>query len=184
MATTIEEVFAELTEKAQEALDSYKREIAKVRTGRASPSLVEGLRIEYYGTLTPLIQVAAIKVPEARVLVIEPWDKSVLADIEKAITNSDLGLNPSNDGLIIRITLPPLTEERRKEMSKLVGKKAEDAKAHLRTLRNKVKDHLKALELSEDEERREEKNVQDEFDAFHKTVDDLRDKKIAEVMEV
>lgn len=178
-------VFAELEEKVAEQLAHYKKELAKVQTGRANPDILDGIRIEYYGTLTPLNQVGAVKVPEARQLVIEPWDKGTLHDIEKAIATSDLGITPTNDGQLIRITLPALTEERRKELVKTVNEKAEETKGHLRQLRNKYKDQLKDdKELSEDDLKREEKNLQEIFDKANATIDDLKSKKSDEIMEV
>ncbi len=181
---TIEEIFSELTKKSQEILEHYKIELGKIRTGRASPTLVENFKIECYGTMMPINQLANIKVPEARLILIEPWDKSVLSAIEKVLSTSDLGLTPNSDGQVIRINLPALTEERREELGKVVKKRAEDAKANLRTLRNKIKDHIKELNLSEDDTFRDEKTMQDEIDQNNQQIDKLRDKKILEIMEI
>lgn len=180
----MEQIFAELGQKTEELMNHFRQQLGQVRTGRASPSLVENLRVEYYGTLTPLNQLASIKVPEARLLMIEPWDKSALSAVEKAIANSELGLAPTSDGQVIRISIPPLNEERRKELSKLANKHAEEAKASLRNIRNKTKEHIKALGLSEDETFRQEKRMQEEVDKYHKQIDEIKDKKIAEIMEI
>lgn len=181
---TIDELFVDFTKKAEEILSHYKLEIGKIRTGRASPSLVENLRVEYYGALTPLNQVASIKVPEARLLVIEPWDKNVIGSIEKAITTSELGLAPSSDGQVVRIAIPSLTEERRKEFSKLVSKYAEEAKAAIRNLRNKTKEHIEELGYSEDETFRQEKKMQDEVEKYQVKIEEIKDKKISEILAI
>jgi ribosome recycling factor len=127
------------------AIQSYSRELASIRAGRASASLLDRITIDYYGAPTPVNQMAGISVPEARLLVIQPYDKSILGDIEKAILKSDLGLNPSNDGMVIRLAIPQLTEERRKELVKLVKKESEEAKVAIRNIRRDGNDDLKKL---------------------------------------
>jgi ribosome recycling factor len=134
--------------------------------------------------MSPLNQVASIKVPEARTIVIEPWDKSVLHEIEKVLANSDLGVTPTNDGQVIRINLPALTEENRDKLAKTASQKAEESKAHLRSIRTKIKDQLKELDLPEDDQKREEKQMQDEFDAFTAKIDEIKDEKVKEIMAI
>ncbi len=136
----------ETKERMEKAIGAYQRELATVRAGRANPSLLDKVTVEYYGAQTPLNQIASITVPEARMLLITPYDKTALGDIEKAIQKADLGITPSNDGNIIRITIPPLTEERRKELAKLVKKYSEDAKVAVRNIRRDANDDLKKLE--------------------------------------
>jgi ribosome recycling factor len=151
-------------EKMAKAVAHAQSDFATVRTGRASPALVEKLKVDYYGTEVPLQQVAGINVPEARLLVITPYDKNALKDIEKAIQHSDLGINPSNDGQVIRLTFPPLTEERRKELVKVVKHKAEDARVAIRNVRRAARHDLEALEkdgdISSDELERAEKEME------------------------
>ena len=153
-----DDVFADVEHRMKGAIEALQRDLSTLRTGRASPSLVERLQVEYYGTPTPLQQVAAIHATDARTLTIQPWDRKVLGDIEKAIQKSDLGLNPNNDGQVIRIVLPPLTEERRKELAKVVDKKVEEAKVAVRNCRrdgdHHLKDQEKKKEISADEYKR------------------------------
>ncbi|NSL51153.1 ribosome recycling factor [Calidifontibacillus erzurumensis] len=175
-------------EKMNKAIQVFKRELATVRAGRANPSLLERVQVNYYGAPTPLNQLASITVPEARLLVVQPYDKSVINDIEKAILKSDLGLNPTNDGSIIRITIPPLTEERRKALAKDVRAMAEDAKVAIRNIRRDANDELKKLEkdgqLTEDEHRSFAENVQKETDNHIKEIDAITKEKEKEIMEV
>jgi len=170
----------------QGALDALGREFAGVRTGRANASLLEHVRVDYYDTLTPLSQVASISVPDARTLVIQPWDQTALKKIEHAIQKSDLGLTPANDGKIIRLTIPPLNEERRKQLAKSVGKLAEDARVAIRNVRREANDKLKALakdkKVSQDEERRGHDSIQKTTDKFVGRVDELSKKKETEVL--
>lgn len=182
----ISDVLAEATEKMDKAVEVCKDDFATVRTGRANPALFEKIQVDYYGTPTPLQQLASLQNPEARTLIITPYDKSALKEIEKAIVAfPNLGASPSNDGNIIRVTMPELTEDRRKEYVKIVRAKAEDAKVVIRNLRRKAKDDIDATkEVGEDEIARGEK----ELDALTKVhvdaVDDALKRKEAELLEV
>ncbi|HEY7142469.1 MAG TPA: ribosome recycling factor [Methylomirabilota bacterium] len=171
----------------QGALDALGREFAGVRTGRANAALLEHVRVDYYDTPTPLNQVASVSVPDARTLMIQPWDQSVLKKIEQAIQKSDLGLTPANDGKIIRLTIPPLNEERRKQLAKSVGKLAEDARVAIRNVRREAKEKVKALlkdkKISEDDERRSEAELQKLTDRSTQKVDELLKKKEQEILE-
>lgn len=170
------------------ALESFKRDLAKVRTGRASLSLLDDIRVDYYGTPTPLNQVGALAVPEPRLITIQPWEKNLIGEIEKAILKSDLGLNPSSDGQLIRLIFPPLTEERRKEMVKLVKRMGEDAKVAVRNTRREANDSLKKLEkdkeISEDELKRGEKEIQELTDDFVARIDKVISEKEKDLMEI
>lgn len=172
----------------KKALDALNRELATLRAGRANPSLLEKVTVEYYGAPTPLNQLATISVPEARMLVIQPFDKTVIGDIEKAILKSDLGLTPSNDGTIIRLTIPALTEERRKDLVKLVKKYAEEGKVAVRNIRRDINDDLKKLqkdgELTEDDLRRSTEDVQKLTDKHIADIDQIAINKEKEIMEV
>jgi ribosome recycling factor len=171
----------------QGALDALGREFASVRTGRANAALLEGVRVDYYDTPTPLNQVASVSVPDARTLAIQPWDQSVLTKIERAIQKSDLGLTPVNDGKVIRLTIPPLNEERRKQLAKSVGKLAEEARVAIRNVRREAKEKIKALlkdkKISEDDERRSETELQKITDRATQKVDELLKKKEQEILE-
>jgi ribosome recycling factor len=171
----------------QGALDALGREFAGVRTGRANAALLEGVRVDYYDTLTPLNQVASVSVPDARTLTIQPWDQSVLTKIERAIQKSDLGLTPVNDGKVIRLAIPPLNEERRKQLAKSVGKLAEEARVAIRNVRREAKEKIKALlkekKISEDDERRSETELQKLTDRSTQKVDELLKKKEQEILE-
>jgi ribosome recycling factor len=171
----------------QGALDALGREFAGVRTGRANAALLEGIRVDYYDTPTPLNQVASVSVPDARTLLIQPWDQSTLTKIEKAIQKSDLGLTPANDGKVIRLTIPTLNEERRKQLAKSVGKLAEDARVAIRNVRREAKEKVKALlkdkKISEDDERRSETELQKLTDRSTQRVDELLKKKEQEILE-
>ena len=172
----------------EKALESLKHELAKVRTGRASLSLLDDVRVDYYGTPTPLNQVGSMTVPEPRLITIQPWEKNLLSAIEKAILKSDLGLNPSSDGQVIRLVFPPLTEERRKEMVKQVKRMGEDAKIAVRNARRDANDSLKKLEkdkeISEDDLKRSEKEIQDLTDGYVEKVDKTIAAKEADLMEI
>jgi ribosome recycling factor len=171
----------------QGALDTLGREFAGVRTGRASAALVESVRVDYYDTPTPIPQVASVSVPDPRTLLIQPWDASLLAKIEKAIQKSDLGLTPSNDGKLIRLTMPPLNEERRKQLAKAVGKLAEEGRVAVRNIRREAKDKLRGLakdkKISEDDEKRGETELQKLTDRFIQRIDELLKKKEQEILE-
>jgi ribosome recycling factor len=168
------------------ALDALGREFATVRTGRASTGLLDGIRVDYYGTPTPLHQMASVSVPDARTLTIQPWEASQLKAIEKAIMASDLGLTPVNDGKVIRLVMPPPTEERRKQLVKTVAKAAEEARVAVRNIRREANDRLKAMardkKISEDEERRGHDQIQKTTDKYIAKVDELLKKKEQEIL--
>ena len=170
----------------QGALDTLGREFAGVRTGRATTGLLEGIRVDYYGTPTPVPQVASLSVPDPKTLLIQPWDASLLPQIEKAIMKSDLGLTPANDGKVIRLVMPPLTEERRKQLAKAVGKLAEDARVAIRNIRHEANKKLKTMEkdkkISEDDGHRGQEQVQKITDKFIQRVDELLKKKEQEIL--
>jgi ribosome recycling factor len=170
------------------AVDALKKDMTKVRTGRASTALLDDVMVDYYGTPTPLNQVGTLAVPEPRMITIQPWEKKLLSEIEKAIFKADLGLNPSSDGQIIRIAIPPMTEERRKEMGKVVRKMGEDAKVAVRGARREANDGMKKLEkgkeISADDLKRGEKETQDLTDSFVARVDELVVAKEKEIMEI
>jgi ribosome recycling factor len=181
------EIFEDMEKRMQKSLISLDRDFKKVRTGRASVSLLDGIRLDYYGTPTPLNQVASISTPEARLILIQPWDPQVIGDIEKAILKSELGLNPMNDGKILRIAIPPLTEERRKELVKVVKRMAEDAKVALRSIRrdtnDMVKDLKKEKEISEDESFRALDEIQEKTADFVTKIDEMAEAKETEILE-
>lgn len=178
----------EATEHMTKALAALAHEFASVRTGRASGSLLEKITVEYYGTPTPLLQIASVSVPEPQMLVISPYDRSAMTAIEKAILASDLGLNPSNDGQVIRLPFPPLTEERRKDLVKLCRHYAEEARVAVRNIRRDVNDQLKKqekdAEISQDDLRKLEADVQKATDAHIKDIDEMLKRKEQEIMEV
>jgi ribosome recycling factor len=184
----IGEVIEELEKDIGKAHEALKRELAKIRTGRAHPSLLESVRVEVYGSQMPLSQLATVAVPEARMLTVKPWDKTQLKVIEKAIVQSPLGLNPMSDGDILRIPMPPLTEERRKELAKLVKKQGEETKVAIRKARHDAKDMLSTLEkdgqISEDELERSEKKVEDLIQKGVAEVDAIVARKDKDLLEV
>ena len=171
----------------EKSLNHVSHALAKIRAGRAMPSMLDGLMVEYYGNPTPINQVASINTPDARTLSIKPWEKTMLAEIEKTIINSDLGLNPQNDGEIIRLNIPPLTEERRMDLVKQSKHEAEHGRVSVRNVRKDTNDHLKKLlkeHVSEDEVKKAEDKVQDLTDEFVKKIDELLTKKEEEIMTV
>jgi ribosome recycling factor len=182
------QIIDQAKDKMEKAVQAFGRELATIRAGRANASLLDKVTVDYYGAPTPLNQLASISVPEARLLVIQPYDKSVINDIEKAILKSDLGLTPSNDGSVIRITIPPLTEERRRELAKLVKKYSEDAKVAVRNVRRDANDDLKKLEkngdITEDELRGYIDDIQKITDDFVNKIDKITKEKEKEIMEV
>lgn len=184
----ISEELKDAEDRMRKGIDVLKREYATIRAGRANPSMLDKITVEYYGTPTPINQLANISVPESRMLTIQPWDKSSLPMIEKAILKSDLGLNPSSDGVVIRLIIPQLTAERRVEIVKTVKKKAEDARVAIRNIRRDTNDHLKKLEKehtsSEDEVKRAQEDVQKMTDKCVKEIDHIMDTKEREIMEV
>lgn len=174
--------------KMQRAIEAMERDFGGIRTGRASTALVERIMVDYYGAATPLNQVAGISTPDAHLIVIQPWDRSVLSAIEKAITKSDIGLVPNVDGTVVRLNVPPLTEERRREMVKQVHRRTEQARVEVRNHRREAADVLKKAlregELSEDEERREFEDLQKLTDRHIEAIDARAERKEAEILEV
>lgn len=170
------------------AIEALRREFAGVRTGKASPALLDSIRVEAYGSMVPLNQVGTVAAPEARMLTVQPWDKGLMKATEKALRESDLGLNPSNDGQIIRIPIPPLTEERRREYVKLLHKLTEEARVAVRNVRRDANDEVKHRQkdegLSEDDVRREQADVQKLTDQYIAKIEELMKHKEAEIMEV
>lgn len=184
----IKDVLAAAEEKMKRAVEAHERELATIRTGRASPVLVEQLKVEYYGVSTPLNQVATITVPEARLLVIQPWDRKALGGIEKAILKSDLGLTPTNDGTVVRLAFPPLTQERRQELVKTVRKKVEGGRVALRNVRRDAHEELRAMEkqkeVSEDDLKRASEQLQRLVDIYIVRMDQVGKDKETELMEI
>ncbi len=184
----VKEIIANNEERLEKSIAALKREFGSLRAGRATPSLLDKVMIDYYGTPTPVNQVAKVSVPEPRMIMITPWDKSQMHDIEKAIMKSDLGLSPNSDGTAIRLSIPQLTQERRQELVKTVGKKAEEAKVAIRNIRRDGNDAIKKLEkvkeITEDESKKGQESVQKLVDKYIKTVDTLREAKEKEIMEV
>ena len=181
-------IFEELNTNMEKAIRAFEKSLNKVRTGRASLSLLDGIKVEYYGVPTPLNQVATLSIPESRLIVISPWDNSIIGNIEKAIQKSDLGLMPTSDGKLIRLSIPPLTEERRKELMKVVRKLAEECKINLRNVRRDANDQLKSLkkdnDISEDEFYAYQEEVQEVTDEYIKTADGVVAVKEKEIMEI
>lgn len=183
-----DETLADSKRRMEKAVEALKKEINKVRTGRATTSLLDDICVDYYGTPTPLNQVGTLSVPEPRLITIQPWEKNLMPEIEKAILRSDLGLNPNSDGQLIRIAFPPLTEERRKEMVKVIKRMGEDAKVAVRNIRRDGNEGLKKMEkekeISADDLKRGEKEVQELTDKFINRIDEVIGNKEAEVMEI
>jgi len=184
----IEETLADAEQRMGKAIEALRRELATIRTGRAQPALVEHLRVDYYGTPTPLNQLASIAAPEARLLTIQPWDKGSMGAIERAIQMSDLGLNPTNDGNIIRLVIPQLTQERRKELVKVVHRKVEEGRVAVRNVRRDRLEELRRLQrdkkVSEDEEHRAQDRLQKLTDRFVAEADQVGQEKEQELLEV
>ena len=184
----VDEIFEDLKERMGKSIETLKREYSRLRTGRASISLLDGIRVSYYDTPTPLNQMASLAVPEPRLIVIQPWDKTAIEDIEKAILKSELGLTPINDGKVIRISIPPLTEERRKELVKVARKMSEDNKVAIRNIRRDANEMLKDLktekEITEDDLYRAQEEVQKTTDQFISQVDELCAAKEKEILEI
>lgn len=182
------EIKKRLIDKMEKTLEALKKDLAGIRTGRASLSIFEGITVNYYGTPTPIKQVATMAVPESRLITIQPWDPGLIAEIEKAIQKSDLGLNPSNDGKIIRVPIPPLTEERRKQIIKHVHKRGEEARVSIRNIRRDGNEEIKRLEkenhISEDDSRRSIDEIQKLTDSYIKKVDEVLSHKERELMEI
>jgi ribosome recycling factor len=184
----IKDTLREAVERMQAALDMLEEDLSTIRTGRASPSLIERMPVEYYGTNTPLIQLASISVPEPRQLLIRPFDPSTLKDIDRAILASDLGLTPNNDGKAIRLTMPQLTEERRHELVRVVHNRMEETRVRIRNIRRDLIKDLREFEkeglISEDDQERGEKELQELTDKMNDKVQEIGDKKEKEIMEV
>ena len=185
---TQQAVQKDLETRMQQAIDVLTREFAGVRTGRANAALLDSVRVEAYGNMTPINQLASVSVSDPRTIVIQPWDASQIKEIEKGLVKSDIGITPSNDGKVIRLTMPTLTEERRKQLAKAVGKLAEDARVSVRNVRREANDKLKALakekKISEDEERRGHDQIQKATDRFTARIEELTKKKEQEVLTV
>jgi ribosome recycling factor len=183
-----DEVLKELKARIDKTLDDLRAGLAKIRTGRASLGMLDGIKVDYYGTPTPLAQCAALAVPEPRMITIKPWDKSIMKDLERAIREANLGLNPMNDGELIRLPIPPLTEERRKDIAKQVKSKGEEHKVAIRNERRDANERLKTLlkdkKITEDDNKRTQEKVQKETDAGIAKVDEAVAKKEKEVLEV
>ena len=185
---TVEEILSDTDSRMQKSTEALKRDLNTIRTGRASPSLVENLIVDYYGVPTPLNQLASVSVPEARVLMIQPWDKQALKDVEKSILKSDLGLTPNNDGNAVRINIPLLTEERRRDLVKMVRRKVEEAHVAVRNVRRdsleRFREMEKAKDVSQDEGKRAQDQLQKLTDAYISQTDIQRQEKESEVLEV
>jgi ribosome recycling factor len=178
----------EMETRMQGAVDLLGREFSGIRTGRANTALLDAVRVDAYGTLTPINQLASLSVPDPKTLVIQPWDSSQITAIEKAILKSDLGLTPANDGKVVRLVMPALTEERRKQLARTVGKFAEDARVAIRNVRREINDKLKAMakdkKVSQDEERRGHDQIQKTTDKYIAKVDELARKKEQEILAI
>jgi ribosome recycling factor len=172
----------------KKAVDSFKRDLQKIRTGRANTSMLDGIKVDYYGTPTPVNQVATVQVVDARLITVKPWEKTMIAVIDKAIRASDLGINPVADSELVRLPIPPLTQERRKELAKVVGKQTEEARVAVRSARRDAMDMIKEAEkdgdITEDERKNGEKKVQELTDKYIASVDDIAKTKEKEIMEL
>ncbi len=184
----LNDIYADTRERMGKAVENLENEYKRLRTGRASVSLVEGIKMDYYGAPTPLNQLATLTIPEPRTIMIQPWDTSIIGEVEKAILKSELGLTPMNDGKLIRINVPPLTEERRKDLVKLIKKKAEETKVAIRNIRRDSNETLKELkkekEISEDQQVKAQEETQKITDDFIKKVDSVLAVKEKEILEV
>ena len=184
----IDDVFNDAKDRMTKAVEALRRELATIRTGRAHPGLVEHLRVDYYGVPTPLNQLATISVPEPRLLTIQPWDRQAMGAIENAILKSDLSLTPTNDGTVIRLSIPQLTEERRRELAKVVRKKVEEGRVEVRNIRREGHDELRRLQreklISEDDQYRGQERLQKLTDDFVQQIDRLGEEKEAELLAV
>jgi ribosome recycling factor len=183
----LDSTYSESRERMGKSIDALEIELKRVRTGRASLNILDGIRVDYYGTQTPLNQMASLSVPESRLIVIQPWDATVIKDIEKALLKSDLGLTPSSDGKLIRLAIPPLTEERRKELVKVISKMCEDYKVAVRNIRRDSNEFLKMGkkegDISEDDLFKGQDKVQEITDEFVKRIDDIFKEKEKEILE-
>lgn len=184
----VEDCLKDAKARMKKAVEALREDLMSIRTGRASPALVERLRVDYYGTPTPLNQLAAISTPEARLLVIRPWDPNVIDEIEKAILKSELGLTPNNDGVVIRLPIPRLTEERRRDLSKVVGRRVEEGHVAVRNIRRDVQEDLRALEkeklITKDELHKGREKLQELHDKYIDQMDEIGKAKQQEILEV
>ena len=185
---TPEEVLADVERRMNRSMEALERELATLRTGRATPSLVENVSVDYYGSPTPLKQIASISAPDARAIMIQPWDRQALRDIERSLMQSEMGFNPSNDGNIITVPIPPLNQERRQELVRLLKRKIEDGKVSVRNVRRDGLETLRKLErekaISQDQNRRSQDQLQKTTDTFIKSMDQVSSAKEAEIMQV
>ncbi len=184
----IETILKNTDMKMKKAIEALTAELSSIRTGRASPALVEHIKVDYHGVLTPLIQLASISIPEPKTISIRPWDKTIINTIDKAILKSDLGLNPTNDGTTIRISIPPLTEERRKDLIKIIHKRLEEARIHVRNIRRDALDELKQAEknkqISQDQNVRATEQLQKLTDSYIENINKIGKDKENEILEV
>lgn len=182
------EILAETERKMDNTVAALKRELGTIRTGRATPALIENVSVDYYGVATPLNQIASISAPDARVIMVQPWDKQALREIEKSLMKSEMGFNPSNDGNVITVPIPPLTQERRQELVRLLKRKLEDGKVSIRNVRRDGVETLRRLErdkaISQDDNHRSQDQLQKATDAHVKTVDEVGSSKETEIMQV
>ncbi len=185
---TPETVLADVDQKMDRAIDALKRELSALRTGRATPSLIENIKVDYYGVPTPLNQIASISAPDARAIMVQPWDKAAMKEIERSLLMSDMGFNPSNDGTNITVPVPPLNTERRQDLVKVLKRKIEDGKVSIRNVRRDGQDRLRKMEkdkdISQDQSRRAQDQLQKATDGHTKTVDQVGSAKEAEIMQV
>ena len=185
---TPEMVLSDVERKMDRAIDALRRELNNLRTGRATPALLENVAVEYYGVPTPLKQIASISAPDARSILVQPWDKQALRDIERSLMKSEMGFNPSNDGNVITVPIPPLTQERRQEMVRLLKRKVEEGKVSVRNIRRDGVETLRKMErdksISQDENRRRQEQIQKATDAHVKTIDEVGGAKEEEIMQV
>ncbi|GED70206.1 ribosome-recycling factor [Brevibacillus reuszeri] len=181
-------VLKDMEDRMNKAINTLKKDLSSLRAGRANPAMLDRVLVDYYGSPTPISQLANISVPEPRMLIIQPWDKAALKEIDRALQQSDLGISPSNDGVVIRMVIPPLTEERRKDLVKLAGKSGEDSKVAIRNIRRDANDDIKKLEkaatISEDESRRHQESIQKTTDKFIAEVDKIVKDKEKDILEV
>jgi ribosome recycling factor len=184
----INDITSDTDDGMKKAVDSFKRELQKIRTGRANTTMLDGIKVDYYGTPTPVNQVATVQVVDARLITVKPWEKSMLAVIDKAIRASDLGINPVSDSELVRLPVPPLTQERRRDLAKVVNKQTEEARVAVRSARrdamDMVKEAEKDKEITEDERKTGEKKIQDLTDKYIAMIDDIAKSKEKEIMEL
>lgn len=185
---TPEMVLSETQQRMDRAVEAFKRELNNLRTGRATPALLENVSVEYYGVPTPLKQIASISAPDARAIMVQPWDKQALKDIERGLMKSEMGFNPSNDGNVITVPIPPLTQERRQEMVRMLKRKMEEGKVSVRNIRRDGVEHLRKMErdktISQDQNRRAQEQIQKATDRHTETIDEIGAAKELEIMQV